>query len=126
MGENGSKEERRTVLIVDDDESIREVMSMMLEIENFEIILAENGKDALTKLAEAPILPCLILLDLMMPVMNGWQFVEEKEKVDAFAAIPVVVVTAFRDKADSIKADDIVLKPIEYEGLLKTVRKYCG
>lgn len=126
MGEKGSYAERRTVLIVDDDESIREVLEMMLEIENYEVLLAENGKEALRKLAECSIPPCLILLDLMMPVMNGWQFIEAKEKAEAFAAIPVVVITAFRDKAESIKADDVILKPVDYDGLLKTVRKYCG
>lgn len=126
MEEKGNHAERRMVLIVDDDESIREVLEMMLQIENYEVLQAENGKEAMRKLAECPIPPCLILLDLMMPVMNGWQFIEEKEKVEAFASIPVVVVTAFRDKADTIKADDVILKPVEYESLLKTVRKYCG
>lgn len=117
--------ECRTVLIVEDEESIRQVLQMMLEIENYDVLLAANGQEAMDKLATCAEPPCLILLDLMMPVMDGWQFVEAVGKVRAYASTPVVVVTAFRDKAGTIKADGVIQKPIEFDRLLTTVRKYC-
>lgn len=121
-----SQNKNPTVLVVDDDQSIREVLEMMLELEHYNVLLAANGKEALDALAGCTTPPCLIILDLMMPVMNGWQFVEAKEKVEAYSKIPIVVITAFREKADTIKADAVLLKPIEYEGLLKVIQNYCG
>lgn len=114
----------RTVLIVEDEESIRQVLQMMLELENFHVLVAANGREAITQLAESATAPDLILLDLMMPVMNGWEFVDAIRKDGKFSSIPIIVVTAFRDKAETIKADDIIFKPIDFDVLVQTIQKY--
>ncbi|OFZ22544.1 MAG: hypothetical protein A2X94_03560 [Bdellovibrionales bacterium GWB1_55_8] len=126
MGESKAPGICKTVLLVEDDEAIRQVLQMMLEVEQFDVLVAANGQEALEILAKAPVRPCLILLDLMMPVMNGWEFVEAVNKVEAYASIPIVVITAFHDKVDTIKVNGFMLKPIEFDGFLKTVRQYCG
>lgn len=115
-----------TVLVVDDDQPIRDVLQMMLELEDYGVLLASNGKEALETLAKSPTPPCLILLDLMMPVMNGWQFVEEIKKIESLATIPIIIITAFREKAETIKADGVLLKPIEYDQLLAAIQNHCG
>jgi CheY-like chemotaxis protein len=70
--------------------------------------------------------PCLILLDLMMPIMNGWEFLEAQQATEVLASIPVVVVSAAGDKARSAKAHGFIKKPIEVEGLLKMIKRYCA
>jgi len=125
MEESSKTMDHCSILIVEDEESIRQLYQMMLEIENYNVLLASNGQEALEKLEKCPNLPCLVILDLMMPVMNGWQFVEAVKKVKEYADIPIIVVTAFRDKADTIKANGFMLKPIELDQFLKVVGKYC-
>jgi len=115
----------RSVLVVEDDESIRQMLQMMLEIEKYDVLLAANGQEAIEILEKSRVLPCLILLDLMMPVMNGWQFVEAISRNRAYASVPIVVITAFRDKVDSIKANSFLLKPIDLDHFIKTVQQYC-
>jgi len=97
---NASKGEV-TVLVVDDDEDIRLAMSDTLEAEGYAVLLAENGLDALAKLRASSALPNLILLDLMMPEMDGFEFITELRRHDEWRSIPVVVITA-RD----LTADD--------------------
>src|SRR6187549_1262395 len=95
------------ILVVEDDTDIRESLVEVLEDEGFGVRAAADGRQALDVLrAERP-LPDLILLDLMMPVMNGFQFREQQLSDAAFAGIPVVVVTAdanARAKAESLNA----------------------
>src|SRR5690349_16993945 len=91
----------RRVLVVDDDADIRETVSLILEDEGYEVQSAQDGAAALGVLRAGP-LPDVILLDLMMPVMNGWQFREQQTRDPRLAAIPVVVLSAdssLRDKA---------------------------
>src|SRR5262245_22499124 len=83
------------ILIVDDDSDLRETIREVLDDEGYETAAAGNGAEALAWLREAP-LPALILLDLMMPLMDGWRFREEQLKDDRIAAIPVIVMTAGR------------------------------
>jgi CheY-like chemotaxis protein len=82
----------RCALVVDDKSENREVLRRALENEGWQVREAENGQVALEKLAEQA--PSLILLDLMMPVMDGFEFVMEMHKLDSSSAIPIVVVTA--------------------------------
>lgn len=114
----------KTILVVEDDEGIRNSLKLMLEYSGYHVETAENGKDGIERLATIE-LPCLILLDLMMPVMDGWAFVDAMKKNMILAAIPIVVVTAFAEKAQLIGASGIVKKPIEMETLLKFVNEYC-
>src|SRR5580692_3619591 len=84
----------KLILVVEDDEVIRGTIMEILEEEGYSSMGAQNGKEALTMLAAAKKLPGLILLDLMMPVMDGWSFRDEQKKNRFFSEIPVVVVTA--------------------------------
>jgi CheY-like chemotaxis protein len=116
----------KRILVVEDDDFTRETMTMLLAIEGFTVTAAANGQEALDKLrAAAP--PDLILLDLMMPVKDGWQFRREQAQDPALASIPVVVVSAAGDvgqKAASIGAAGYLQKPVEPGVLLATVRQH--
>jgi CheY-like chemotaxis protein len=85
---------KQRVLVVDDDQDIRDVIQILLEEHGYEVVLAKNGLQALETLCGSPSLPVLILLDLWMPVMNGWQFRERQLADPRIAAIPVVVFSA--------------------------------
>src|SRR5579863_8670231 len=86
--------EEPCVLIVEDDDGAREALSDCLEMEGFSVVSARNGKEALDYLHSSPA-PKIILLDLYMPVMTGWEFRAAQKQDSAIANIPVVVVTAF-------------------------------
>ena len=116
------------ILVVEDDNAIREVLTDVLEGEGYQVLNAANGQEAI-RLLRGSTLPCLILLDLMMPVMNGWQFRDEQRQDPVLAPVPVVVISADSDlptKAAAIKANDFLKKPIELNRLLDTVEQYCG
>src|SRR5262245_62128839 len=81
------------VLVVEDEPDIRDMMTALLEAQGYTVFGARHGGEALAHL-QAGSLPCIILLDLMMPVMDGWTFCQEAQKVPAFASIPIVVVSA--------------------------------
>ena len=112
----------RRILIVDDDESIRQFIEMALADRGYEIVTAEHGRAALERIAAAP--PDLILLDMRMPVMDGWAFAKAYEKTPAPHA-PVVVLTAARDAeeyATQIVADAYLPKPFDLRSLHEVVR----
>jgi CheY-like chemotaxis protein len=83
----------KRLLVVDDDDDIRESLSDLLQTEGYEVATARQGLDALTQLRKG-LLPSLILLDLMMPQMNGWEFLEARSADAALAGLPVVVLSA--------------------------------
>jgi CheY-like chemotaxis protein len=112
-----------TVLVVDDDDNLRETICDMLESEGYKALAAGNGLEALTILRQNEA-PCLILLDLMMPVMNGWEFLEEQVKDPLLAAIPVVVLSASHDSAGPAVVWKIT-KPVDFKTLAQVVGKYC-
>ena len=122
-------EERRpgckSILIVEDEPSIRETLRALLELEGYPVYAAENGKEGLRLLREIP-RPCLVLLDLLMPVMNGMEFLEAKNHEDAIAAIPVCVVSGVAERPALPAISQFIKKPIDFDGLLKFVRQYCG
>lgn len=115
-------EKSKSILVVDDDEGIREILQMALEVEGYSVLTAANGKEALEILAKFPE-QGLILLDLMMPVMNGWQFIEQIEKMEKYTDIPVVLVTAYNDRATGLRVKDVISKPMEFKKLLDIVNK---
>ncbi len=107
-------------MVVDDDESIRSILEISLELEGYNVVTATNGKEALKLLVKSE--NCqLILLDLMMPVMNGWEFVEEIKKLRIYSNIPIILVTASGDSATDINVHKIVCKPIPLIDLLKII-----
>jgi two-component system, chemotaxis family, chemotaxis protein CheY len=115
------------VLVVDDDPDILEALSEILEAEGFEIRRARNGKEALERLEPEP--PQLILLDLMMPVMDGWEFAQRMRQKPQVAKIPIIVLSADRNvgsKATDIGAVGHLAKPFELNDLLDMVRRALG
>jgi CheY-like chemotaxis protein len=115
--------ESAKLLIVEDDEGSRAALGDIFDYEGFPVAMCANGKEALDYLHSEPA-PSLIILDLQMPVMNGWQFCRERSKEASLASIPVVVITAFQSPGD-LDVDAIVNKPIDIERLLSLVRYYC-
>lgn len=113
---------KKDVLIVEDDANIREVLKLALDFEGYKVVLATNGKEAMDLLPK--INPGLIILDLMMPVMNGWEFVEEIKKHEEYRHIPIVVVSAYSERAKAIECTEFVQKPLELETLLQAVSKH--
>jgi CheY-like chemotaxis protein len=116
-------------MIVDDDYDIRDALSQILGDEGYECLAAANGREALDVLARAAAAPGMILLDLMMPVMNGWQFRAKQRENAAIAAIPVVVISAdsnVAEKAAALGVDAWLRKPIELDALLALTVRFCG
>ncbi len=117
----------QSILIVEDDDEIRNALRMVLEIEGYTVQTAANGKEGLAILATIQP-PCLILLDMMMPVMDGWAFAEALRADMVLTSIPVVMVTAYAEKAaDAMKqAHGIIKKPVDIDLLMKTVKQHCN
>ena len=114
------------VLVVEDDADIRSALIDALNDHGYVAIGAVNGKDAYDKLRSAVAKPCLIVLDLMMPVMDGRAFRELQLQTPELASIPVVVVSAYREIADqALRITDFLRKPLSIDDLLATVRRYC-
>jgi CheY-like chemotaxis protein len=113
--------ENPKLLVVEDDEGARAALGDILDLEGYNVALSANGAEALDYLHNEP-LPDLIILDLQMPVMNGWQFRREQIKIAEFAAVPVIVITAFQSAGD-IDVREIVHKPIDIERLLALIRQ---
>jgi two-component system, chemotaxis family, chemotaxis protein CheY len=111
------------VLVVDDDESIRQFIRLALTMEGYEVLTAADGQAALDAVTARP--PRLILLDMRMPVMDGWGFARAyRQRPGPHAAI--VVLTAARDAAASaaaVEADDFLPKPFELKELLRLVAR---
>jgi serine/threonine protein kinase/CheY-like chemotaxis protein/DNA-binding MarR family transcriptional regulator len=115
--------ERPPVLVVEDDRSIREGIQAVLESEGHQAFCAANGREALDLLRRIP-RPGLILLDLMMPVMNGWELLEALRADDEFATIPVVVVSAVSERS-KVAASRVLRKPVEVGTLISIVEELC-
>lgn len=117
---------RRTILIVEDDADIRETLQHLLEASGYRAAPASNGKVALD-LIDTIGRPCLILLDLMMPVMDGWAFLTALDQNDALVEVPIVIVSAYTDKVASLeRAQQILKKPVDIHALMDVVRQHCG
>jgi len=115
---------RPVVLVVDDDNELRDILGVLLTNEGYEMVGCPDGVDALQKL-KAGARPSLILLDLMMPRMDGRRFRELQRQEPALAHIPTVLMTASRN-VDGIPADAVIFKPLEFDQLLNIVRHHCG
>jgi CheY-like chemotaxis protein len=114
-----------TVLIVEDDNDTREMLGRFLELEGYNVETAENGKRALERLGSG-VGACVILLDLMMPVMDGWQFRQEQIRDASLADIPVIVVSAAgRERLEKIQANAYLSKPVDLDELLGCVTQFC-
>jgi CheY-like chemotaxis protein len=116
----------KRILVVDDDPNLQEALSDLLESKGYEVTSADNGVVALDLLRKSDA-PCLILLDLMMPVMDGHEFLARVTADSTLAKIPVVVVTAGRHPQGSTVngAAEVLYKPFEAERLMKVVQQFC-
>lgn len=115
------------VLVVDDDDDTRELVSAFLEATGYPVVTAKHGQEALGHLHEFAA-PCLILLDLMMPVMDGWTFRREQLRDPMLATIPVIVITATHDArqaASALGAASYLEKPLDFRALARTVQQFC-
>ena len=111
----------KRVLVVEDDRDIRELLVELLESEGYQVSSAENGAQALLKAKVGR--PHLILLDLMMPIMNGWQFREQQVKEPAISKVPVVVISAF---ANDLQVAGCLRKPVRIEDVLDAVHQHAA
>ena len=120
----------KSILIAEDNDDIRETLQEVLTCEGYEVHLAKNGKEALAKLKTLPA-PTLVLLDLMMPVMNGWEFLDAQSADAVLAPHQIVTLSAVAstqslEDATPLKTAGSLLKPIAIEPLLSKVREFCG
>jgi CheY-like chemotaxis protein len=112
------------VLVVEDDEDIRDVLATILHESGYTVIIARNGEEALQHLRSGTGRPCVILLDLWMPVMDGWQFREEQRKDAALAGIPVVTLSGDHE-AQALDTAAWLSKPVQFNQLVSTVGRFC-
>jgi CheY-like chemotaxis protein len=125
-GEGKMSAAERPVLVIDDDLDILEIMAMVLESSGYSVRTARNGKEALD-LMHGGLRPGLIVLDLMMPVMNGWEFRENQLRDSALARLPVVALSGsgnVKEAAQELGLTEYLLKPIDTQTLLDLVRRY--
>jgi CheY-like chemotaxis protein len=113
----------RSLLVVEDDPDIRAALKELLEGEGYEVSVAENGAEALELLPKIS-KPSLILLDLMMPIMNGNDFAKELANHELYSTIPVMVLTAFKGSADIDRSKEVIRKPIDADVLLDLVKRH--
>jgi CheY-like chemotaxis protein len=115
-----------TVFVVEDDVDVRDALTQVLELEGFRVRAAANGREAMDRMRGTP-LPSVILLDLMMPVMDGWQFRAEQMRDPRLAKIPVIIISADHSQSDkaALSAAAFLRKPIDVERLLALLRLYC-
>lgn len=121
-GTAGAEVRSSAVLVVEDDPDIRGLLAQVLQLEGYQVSTAAHGLEALAVMAGAP--PCLILLDLMMPVMDGLEFLRRQHADERIAPIPVVVVSAYRTLVPH--GIEVVAKPVDLDLLLAAVARHCG
>jgi CheY-like chemotaxis protein len=117
------------VLVVEDDRDVRDSILEVLEDNEYHPVAASNGKEGLQALRAAGCKPCVILLDLMMPVMDGWGFRAAQKVDDELGSIPVVVLTAHasaQQAAQDMEAAGFLKKPVRLEALLDAVHRHCA
>lgn len=122
MPERGSS--RGAILVVDDDASLREQIVALLRDEGYRTLGAANGREALDVLETDT--PSLILLDLSMPVMDGWQFLAERERHRTARKAAVVLLSGMSFIRDAPGVAGFLTKPIRPESLLDYARRFCG
>ncbi len=110
------------MLVVDDERDIREAVAEVLKDEGFEVIDARDGAEALSQLRAHH--PAVVLLDLMMPGMNGWEFCAARKREPELNAITIIVISAL-GKVSGIDAAAFLQKPFELEALVSAVRRYA-
>lgn len=119
---------RKKILIVEDDRFIRDAVKELLESEGFEVECAENGQTGIDFLRQSETLPGLVLLDVMMPVKDGFGFRKDQEADPRLSSIPVVVMTADSIEFERMKigAQNYLKKPLDIDHLIEVVKRSCA
>lgn len=115
----------KTILVIEDDHDTRVSLRKILEREGYFVFSAADGKAGLELLHRIKP-PCLIILDVIMPLMNGAEFLDAIEKDPILHLVPVVLLSAFPEAAKKLVVKAFVQKPIELDSLLDAVREHCG
>jgi CheY-like chemotaxis protein len=114
---------KHTVLVIEDEAPLRDLMREALELSGYDVVAAGNGREALEAMGEIEHV-CLVLLDLLMPVMDGWEFFSELQSRPTLATVPVVVHTSEpRQAPEGVR---VLQKPIKLDRLLAVVHEYCA
>lgn len=117
-----------SVLVVEDDADVRGAVATVLEMRGYDVVEAQDGREALEALRAEPARFCLVVLDLFMPEMDGWTFRAEQMKDPHLATIPVLVVTADALAARRAVSTGVIAtmtKPVDLDRLIGTVERYC-
>ena len=121
-------DDKKRILVVEDDQYIRDSLAELLQDEGYQVTIARDGQEGLDQL-KFPTLPNLILLDLMMPVKDGFQFRAEQRVDPRLAQIPVVIFSAdtgVNQPHEQFEGAAILKKPVDLDALLAMVKKYCA
>jgi CheY-like chemotaxis protein len=119
----------KTVMVVEDDADVREAIAEVLADCQYTALNASNGAEALQRLRAAEVRPCVILLDMMMPTMDGWQFRAAQKSDPSMRDIPVVVLSAHAsgsEAAANLDAVAYLAKPVSLENLVSLVERFCA
>ena len=115
------------ILIVEDDDDLRETLGEILRLKGYDVLTAANGQEAIAALRQYGE-PCLILLDLMMPVMDGWEFRRAQLEDPGLAQVPVVLLSGADEvarEAVNLAAVGHLTKPVELPQVIDTVQQHC-
>jgi CheY-like chemotaxis protein len=126
--EQGSLAVMAPILVIEDDRDARDMLCTWLQQHGYDTISAADGREALGKMEHVPEVS-LILLDLMMPGMSGWQFRTSQRRHRRFRKVPVVVMTAHSNpvgEAEWLDPEEVLPKPLDLEAVLKIVSRCCG
>ena len=113
------------ILVVDDDQAMRNMLETVLLDEGYSVILARNGKEGLEMVAQQR--PALVLLDLMMPVMDGWQFLDAIKQLPEYADLPILLLSASRQIVNTARDNPVkgfISKPFELAKLLSSIDQH--
>jgi CheY-like chemotaxis protein len=122
---NSKLTDEKLVLVVEDDRSVRKSLSELLEVEGYSVLEAENGQRALEILEKTSYLPCMILLDLAMPVMSGGEFLTLRAEDPVLRQVPVVVVSGSPPSEPLNGIDAYLQKPVTFDRLIAVVDHRC-
>jgi CheY-like chemotaxis protein len=117
------QEAKSVILVVDDDVDYCETLSVLLSREGYSVECRENGREALDYLSRS--IPSLIILDLMMPMMGGWEFLRQRRLDPRLSSVPVLVTTG-SGLVDNIDGASVLSKPVDFGVLLGAVRQNCS
>jgi len=121
--------DNKKVLIVDDSETARSILSMRFEVSGYDVITAADGEDALEKAKKED--PAILILDLMLPKINGYEVCQMLKFDDKYKDIPIIILSALdqqeeRDKATKSGADAYFIKPFDLDLLVTKVKSFIG